>query len=253
VQINGVTPGLDRAIGFEKADGSVVNFVVLSRDQALHLWRVPFAGRERLVLSNATVLADNGGLRLQAGQAADLAVSLFPPVKGLRIAGQDVGGTPDGIFQHYVSASTVDPSPLAVTAELLHPATDPNTDLHGASESAWDGAAEWTLHIPPEAANRHVVLQIHYVADAARIYSGDRFVDDNYFNGNSFDLALWRIPSKERTSLRLKILPMADKLLKRLPESVRAQCVSPEGIAERNQVTVSVSEQLELRVDPSLP
>ena len=97
-----------------------------------------------------------------------------------------------------------------------------------------DSAAEWTLHVPPTAANRHVVLQIHYVADAARIYSGDRFVDDNYFNGNSFDLALWRIPTEERGSLRLKVLPMADKLLKRLPESVRADAPvpteSPSGI-----------------------
>jgi len=253
IHIDGVSPGLDRAISFEKADGSAVNFVVLSRDQAMHLWRMPFAGRERLALSNATVLADNGGLRLQAGQATDLAVSLFPPVKDLSIAGQDVGGTPDGIFKRYVSASAVDSPPLAVTAELLHPATDPNTDLHGTSESAWGGAAEWALHIPATAANRHVVLQIHYVADAARIYSGARLVDDNYFNGDSLDLALWRIPAEDWGYLRLKILPMADKLLKRLPESVRAQCVNAEGIAKSSQVSVSAMEQLESRVDPSSP
>ncbi len=50
------------AVTVTKADGRVVTFVVLSPEQGKALWRMPFAGRDRVILSTATVLADGNRL-----------------------------------------------------------------------------------------------------------------------------------------------------------------------------------------------
>ena len=41
----------------------------------------------------------------------------------------------------------------------------------------------------------------------ARLYADGRLIDDNFYNGRSFQYALWRLP-KECRQLKLRILPL---------------------------------------------
>jgi len=122
-----------------------------------------------------------------------------------------------------------------------------NGDLDGDDENAWKHAAEWKLKIPASAVGRRVTLSIDYVADAVRLYNGDSLVADNYYNGNVFNVGLWRIPAAQWPALRVKLLPFSPKLLDRLPAEVQVK-ISDETNPPRNQANVTAAELLEVRL-----
>jgi hypothetical protein len=246
VRIHGLMVGPKRAVAWTKPDGSSVNFVVLSTEQALHLWRLPLAGRERLILSDGTVLADGGDLRLQATNPHDLSFACFPSLPDVTARESTPDQTSEGIFTRYRIKSSIDSTPIKVTVEMIHPATATG-DLNGANEKAWAHAAEWKLNIPASAAGRRVMLSIDYVADAIRLYNGDALLADNYYNGNVFKFGLWRIPADQWTALRVKLLPFSSKVPDRLPADVRVK-IADETSPPRNQVAVAAEELLEARI-----
>jgi hypothetical protein len=106
------------------------------------------------------------------------------------------------------------------------------------------------LNIPAAAANRRVILNIHYIGDAARLYVGGKLCDDNFFNGDPFAIALWRIPPDQWPAIRLKILPWSDALAARLPEQARAIAAAAKAASTLNRVTITAADQLELPVTP---
>ena len=77
---------------------------------------------------------------------------------------------------------------------------------------------------------REGLLRLHYVGDVARFYAGGRLLLDNFYNGQPFDLALWRLSPEELTDLELRILPLRAGQLKRLPEA------AAHGLDEHNAV-----------------
>ena len=68
----------------------------------------------------------------------------------------------------------------------------------------FEQAAIYTIDIPQQ---RDGLLCINYYGDVARLYDGDRLLDDNFYNGREFQYALWRLP-QECTQLQLRILPI---------------------------------------------
>jgi hypothetical protein len=79
------------------------------------------------------------------------------------------------------------------------------------SDSAWAGAARYRFSVPAAALDSvsDVMLEIRYVGDVARLYSGDRLLNDNFYNGTP-----WRISARRyreeilRGDLELRILPL---------------------------------------------
>ena len=241
IRVHHLTPGTAEAFSLTQADGSSVHFVVLSPEQARQIWRAPFAGQDRLILSKATVLSDKGGLRLQADDPAELMLAVFPPAAA-------ISGRTDGIFVGDGPARIPQATPIQVTAEQESPAAPPDPNVNPLDENAWKKASSWKLHIPTEAANRHLVLGINYVGNAARLYDGDSLLDDNLYKGSAFDVGLWRIPSGDYDKLRLKILPYTDNLAAHLPAEVRDKLAKSSAAAEMNTVTVTATEQFETLV-----
>ena len=209
----------DTRLSFKKPAGGSVSFVVLSPEESRRVWRAPFAGRERLILSKATVLADGGALRLLSDNAKDLAVSVFPALtSGTTL----LKGAKDGVFSRIATREPPQPAPVEIGFTLEQPAGPGVTGLSGTNESTWEQAAVYKLAIPSLPPSRRVILHIHYRGDAVRLYVGDKLYDDNYFNGGEFDIALWRIPQDQWAGIRLKILPWSDALERKLPAPVSA-------------------------------
>ena len=117
-------------------------------------------------------------------------------------------------------------------------------------EATWNEAAVYKLNIPSAADGRHIILNIHYIGDAARLYVGDKLYDDNFFNGDPFAIGLWRIPESRWREIRLKILPYSDRLAGRLPEEARKQADAANAASAMDQITVTAANQLDLRISP---
>ncbi len=61
--------------------------------------------------------------------------------------------------------------------------------LKGMEEATWKDAAVYKLGIPAAAANRHLILDLHYIGDVARLYLGDKLIDDHFYNGDPMPVA----------------------------------------------------------------
>ncbi len=72
------------------------------------------------------------------------------------------------------------------------------------TDSDFNAAAVYRIDVP---AGCRGLLTIRYHGDCARLYAGGRLLDDNFYNGRTFQYGLWRLPEGMR-QLELRILPM---------------------------------------------
>jgi hypothetical protein len=195
------------ALSRKAADGSKVNFVVLTPEQGRQLWKLPLAGRDRVVLSPNTLLPETPAqVTLEALAPAAPALAVFPPVAQASIAGRAVKSKRDGIFQRFSFTGPAQEM-AAVECPPVRSAVATTNVLNAMDESAWTNAAVWRVRVPTAVAARESLLRIHYVGDVARIYAGGRLVLDNFYNGQPFDVPLWRLSPAELASLEIHVLP----------------------------------------------
>ncbi len=73
------------------------------------------------------------------------------------------------------------------------------------TDADFDNAAVYEIDIPEDKEGK--LLEINYQGDCARLYADGKLVNDNFYNGQSFLMGLWRLP-KSCAKLELRILPM---------------------------------------------
>jgi beta-galactosidase len=246
-----ITPGTATALAAKNAKGKTVSFIVLTPEQGRQLYREPFAGSPHAILSKAAVFADGPSLRLQFDSAADLNLAVFPSVADVKTSGADIKSAKDGIFDRFAFPA-IKPEIISVTATLQKPAGPNASSLKGNEEAPWNNAAEYKLSVPTPATGR-VLLDIHFIGDAARIYVGDRLFLDSFYNGDPMSVPLWRIPREDWSKLRLKILPYSDALEARLPESAKRKVAEAKAAKALDQVTVTASIRYGCKTTTSSP
>lgn len=210
--VRDVLPG---ALRVRAAGGTEHVMLLLDDAAALSLYKLKVGDRERLLLTSAAVLSDGNTLRLQGESAGEWSFSLFPAPQAIEVDGKPVSGVADGIFTRY---STVRDSAtlLEATIELLKLPGPPRTIVLGRahvaeqpSDADFDAAAVYRIELPAGLDLTQAMLRVNYVGDAARLYAGETLLTDNFYNGTSFDLALWRYAADiERNGLTLKVLPL---------------------------------------------
>lgn len=242
-------PGSKPATVVKNDRGTSVAFVVLTPGQGEDFYRAPFGGRSKAILSNATVVADRGDLRLMADRASDFEIAFFPAPAEVKLGDMALSGARDGIFTRF-TLDVPTPPAVNVTAELEKPAGPMAASLQGTDEKAWADAAVYRLIVPPHAMDRRLRLDIDYVGDAARVYAGDRLILDDFYNGSPFALPLWRVPTIDWSKLTLKVLPYSDELAVRLPKTAREKATAAQAAGSLNAVTITSVEPLEASISP---
>ena len=223
--------GRDAAISIRYPDGKVTEILLLSQTDALNLWKAGVAGRERLLLSPAGLYFDRGQVHLEADAVAQLKVAVFPAIES-EVTGFKQSGT-TGLFSEYVSELTAQPALLATVRKVKAAAPVPPVRLHAdpkrrvaraPEEAAFAQAAVWSIQVPAALPGRssRALLRISYQGDVARLYAGDRLLEDNYYKGPPLNYGLWRLSADElRAGLTLKILPLRQDAPIYLPPDAR--------------------------------
>lgn len=165
-------------IDLRSATGAQIRIELLTRGQAENLWRGPIQG--------------SGARPADSAFAYFAAARSWPPVPVS--------------FQKMRDADAIGPVPLfnAVPWRKVEIALAP-------SDSAWAGAARYRLAVPAAALDSvsDVLLEIRYVGDVARLYAGDRLLNDNFYNGTPWRISAWRYREEIlRGELELRILPL---------------------------------------------
>lgn len=223
IHVRGLRTGLREAMVIRARSGGVTRIVLLSQQQAEDAWRVRLDGLDRLVISSQELYSDGDRLHLRAKAQPAFSFAVYPAFGDrpranapLRVAGAD------GIFTRYTAsmpasalrvpvrktrdADPVGPVPKfnAVTWRKVEIALAP-------SDSAFAGAARYRIDVPPGALDSvaDIFLEMHYMGDVARIYSGDELLNDNFYNGTPWRVSLRRYQEAlKRGPLELRILPL---------------------------------------------
>lgn len=102
----------------------------------------------------------------------------------------------------------------------------------------FEQAAVYKISLPEGIDRSNTLLDIDYLGDVARIYVDGKLIDDNFWNGRTFQYALWRLPA-DCSELELRILPLQKDMPVYFPSAFRTQLEQGIQVGEQvNKVTV---------------
>lgn len=218
--VRGLRAGTSTALTVRSRSGTSARVVLLTQQQAEDLWRVNVGGAERVVLSGHEVFADAAQLHVRAKGSPDLSVAIYPALPQVaapfRVAGRA------GIFTRYTARVAAMPITVSARRERAADSIPPVRKFNAVtwrkveialapSDSAFDAAARYRLELPADALDGldDAILEIEYVGDMARLYSGNELLNDNFFNGTRWRVGLRRYgKAVRRGQLELRILPL---------------------------------------------
>jgi len=192
-----------------------VRLLVLDEDTALRLYRLPVAGRERLVLSDVPLYAADGGLVLHTEDGrAELA--LLPGVAALSSPDAEVAPARGASPWQTWTVRTDGPGARSLLADVT-PATGevPAARRGGplnrlSAPTDFSGAARLHVEVPDDAfagADR-VLLRIDWTGDVGRAVVDGEVVSDHFWHGRVWDVDL--TPFRDAVTSRgldLQLLP----------------------------------------------
>jgi beta-galactosidase len=224
--ITGIYPGVDSAIVLRSSSGERIRIVVLSQEEAEEAWRVWLNGSDHLLLTSQEFFSAQDGqdtrITLRSYGDPHFALTVTPPAVSLNgsVALTRLSATPSAIsFKAVVGSRGIDPAlkmiqaPQPVPPVAIGPSLGwrPNGVAEAPSDAAFDRAAKWSIEIPANALQglSNLFLDVQYAGDVARFTSGHVLLDDNFFNGQPWQIGLKRfLDPMKTTRFDLEILPL---------------------------------------------
>ena len=216
--ISGLAPGTGIALTVHPRQGAAVRIVVLSEAQAERLWVLPLQGRTRLLLSDALLFTDGQALELRSKGDAHFRVGVFPALATRPIAKPALQrGASDGIFEVFTGRRAPLRSVDVTLTRVREAQTVPPIAIGGPAQAALQPAPEvfgksaaWSVTVPADAVSdgNDAYLRFDYVGDVARLFAGTELIDDEYFNGLTWEIGLKRFAQKLQQPFTMTILPL---------------------------------------------
>ena len=212
------------------------------------LWKGKFKGRDRVFLTRADLVLDGEDLRLTSTNPADLNVAVYPAPASLACGGSVVKGKSDGIFQKFIPPAQKDVAFKADSKKLqaagpLRKIPMGKIDRPVATaplDADFETAAVWSVSVPANVnLDDDPILRIHYVGDVARVMLNGKFVTDDFYNGNAFDIGLRRhAPEILKGDLRIAIIPLQKKAPIYMAETARPDFGEADSVAAIQKIDI---------------
>ena len=252
--IKAVSPGSQIAVRVKPGDGSSVNILVLSREQALNLWKSTIRGKERLVLSSSELYFDESRMHVVADDPSLLKVGFFPGLE--RVPDGFTADKEDGVFQTY--SVHLESVPLKGEINQIQeiggdPAIRMGKEVAMAPEdSAFASAARWKIEVPQAVCNTActIFLQIDYEGDVARLNVNGKLLTDNFYNGTPWLVALDRERFHQGDKLDLQILPLREHAPLYLPKGAWPSIPPGGEVARLKSLQVFAQHEYVVGVEP---
>ena len=177
-------------------------------------------GGDRVFLTQAGLVIDGNNLRLTATNPADLSLAIYPAPTSLAATGHNLQHQTDGVFQRFAPHAPRTIHCQATYASLQ--AADRREKFQSGKiapagvaaaplDSDFEKAEGWRIKLLKLDLDLGTdpILRLHYVGDVARVTLNGRFITDDFYNGNAFDIGLRRhAPEILDGDLRIAILPL---------------------------------------------
>lgn len=172
--------GKEGQLRIQTKGGRVIHLVLLTEEQARHSSEVLINGQKRLVLSDRAVVEDSvsNSLLLTSPGINRFGMKVTPAIGSLKIDGKQIDGKKEGIFS--VFNFQVPERKISMEVDSIN---TEKTSLKISSDQ-FDGLD-------------NIQLKVDYLGDICRVFDiGQGMLkDDNFYNGQPWDLTLKRYKS----------------------------------------------------------
>jgi hypothetical protein len=252
--VHAIDPGTQIAVRVRPKTGEDVNILVLTREQALNVWKTTVGEKERLIFSPANLYFDGNGMHLAARETSRMKAGFYPALEHPPAAFDRASD--DGVFQ--VFSAHLTPVSIAVKIQQVHDADPiplPKRCKDVAvvpQESTFAAAARWIIEVPPSdsGSSDDLLLQIDYQGDIARLYTDGNLLTDNFYNGNVWSVGIVRAAAQKAAKLELDILPLHDHAPIYLPHGAWPIIPSGGQVARLRSLQMLPEYQRVMRIQP---
>jgi hypothetical protein len=221
-----------------------VRLLVLDDASANRLYRLPFAGRDRLILADAPVHLDSGDLIVRP-DTEHAAIAILPAPTALQAEGcrleADTGDGPWATWTLTAAHAGAIPVPVAPPGPAIAPGPRRGGPMDRLSAPTdYTGAATVHIEVPDFGGADRALLRLDWTGDTGRAYIGDAFVSDHFWHGRTWDIDL--TPHRDtvaRHGVRLELLPWRRATGVWVDPSVRD---IEDGIAIRSAAIIRVAK-----------
>jgi beta-galactosidase len=176
--------------------GQRTRIVLLSDEDALHLWKIQFRGRDRVVMCDANLFADGSALHLYHPTLDRATLRWWPADASL----------PTSVALQRLALEKPVAVPVVGTSVPRKVALGEHGVAEAPTDDDFDHAATWSIEIPASVPISHdVILRIMYTGDVARVYQGADLLTDHFQHGRPFDVSMGLLAPGVR-QLTLKVL-----------------------------------------------
>ena len=253
VKVSGLPLNLDAAVMLLHGDKAATRVLVLTEEHAQNAWRVRMEGEERVLMTSSQFFAAEDQITLQSVDDPHFEAMVFPELHHEVRGSSAVTMTRRGNFTELM-ARVPAMQPKVSVRQVKQPGEAPFVKIGpaptwrptGVAEAPADesfaaAAGEWEVKIdaPHGASVSNLLLQVEYTGDVARLRDGMRLLDDNFYNGQRWEIGLKRfLPAAGAGVMRLEILPLRSDSPIFLENAVRT------GVPKQGQVDVLRSVRL---------
>jgi beta-galactosidase len=210
-----VRPALRQPVRIDCADGTCIDLLLLSHEDAKRVTALSIDGQRRLILTDALAFERDGKLVLRSMGAESFEFAVYPPPEAMHALTELPTEDAFGRFIVSVPETHVD-----VEVTKIRPAqTVPQVRIGGAARAAieptpetFGKAAAWRIDLPPHAFTTHglanAYLKIDYTGDIGRLFSGTNLIDDHFYNGLPWRVGMRNVAIDPHAPLVLTVLPL---------------------------------------------
>jgi hypothetical protein len=252
--VHGIVSGTQIAVRLRPKNGEDINILVLTREQALNVWKTTVGGKERLILSPASLYFDDNGVHLAARETFLMKAGFYPGLEHPPAGFDRVSD--DGVFQ--IFSANVKPMLISAKIEKVRDADLTPLPKRGEEvamvpqDSSFAAAARWIIDVPPSdsESSDDLLLQIAYEGDIARLYADGNLLTDNFYNGSVWSVGMSRTAAQKPAKLELEILPLHDHAPIYLPSGAWPMIPSGGQVARLKSLQTLPEYQRVMRVEP---
>jgi len=253
--VDHVQPGLGAALTIHPSGGRKVTLIVLSADQAALLTVGESHGKRRLVVSEQDAWFAGDELQLRAIGESSVSAAIYPALKVVPAPFAASGA--DGLFQrvqaqlpeHRLDVQvtperTAQPAPAIMRGGLAQAALQPLPE-------SFRNAGAWHIVVKPQQMKGldDAYLQIDFVGDIGRLFSGSRLIDDWYYGVNTWQVGMNYADLKDGAALSLTVMPLRADAPIYLPRENMPKFDGQSQLAQLRSVRLIPVQRVTLKLD----
>jgi len=209
----------------EKGD---ILLVTLTPEEARRSWKGNIGGQDVFVMCQGNDLYFKGVELVVYGENPEAIMTVYPSIKRkLYAKGKQLAAEKLGIFERYrikLPQKDID----ADVIEDKTPLPNKYDKYLFVADDELDEVRQWKIVLPKDSLEdvHDVLVRVNFIGDVIQAFAKDELVNDGYYNGGPFDIALSMCEDKWQEGIIIKVSPLTrDKgiYLQKWPEFTKGR------------------------------